>query len=86
MFFSGKITDVVDTLNNFDQNLTQCFFCFLLINLQQNILKGIRYIFGGNTDRGVIPPRQFVPNISLSIESSFIILLPSCLSRQDASK
>ena len=42
-------------------------------------------IFGGNTDRGVIPPRQFLPNISLRIERSFIILLPPCLSHQDAS-
>ena len=32
------------------------------------------YIFGGNTDRGVIPPRQFLPNISLSIERSFFYL------------
>ena len=45
------------------------------------------YIFGGNTDRGVIPPRLFLPNISLRIERSlYLILLPSCLSRQDASK
>ena len=26
--FSGKVTDVVDTLNNFEHNLVQCFICF----------------------------------------------------------
>ena len=89
--FSCKVTGVVDILNNFEQNLTQCFFCFREINLWEYFLITFfihqsHYIFGGNTDRGVIPPHQFVPNISSNIEGSFIILLPSCLSRQDASK
>ena len=43
MFFSGKVTDVVDTLNNFEQNLVQCFFCFRAVNLWENILKVIAF-------------------------------------------
>ena len=77
---------MVDTLNNFEQNLAQCFFCFRVGNqFMRNYFKR-HYIFWGNTDRGVTPPRQFMTNISLSIESSFIFSLPSCLPRQDASK
>ena len=41
--FSGKVTDVVDTLNNFVQNLVQCFFCFRAVNLWENILKDITF-------------------------------------------
>ena len=85
MFFSGKVTDVVETLNNFEQNLVHYLFCFSCSQFMGKDFKR-HYIFGGNTDRGVIPSRQFVPNISLSIERSVIILLPSCLSRKDASK
>ena len=43
MFFSGKVTNVVDTLNNFEQNLVQCFFCFRAINLWEKILKDITF-------------------------------------------
>ena len=76
-------TDVVDILNNFEEkNMMQCFFCFRVINFMRKYFKS-HYIFGGNTDRGVRPPRQYETNISLSIESSLIISLPS---RQDASK
>ena len=32
-YFSGKVTDMVDTWNNFEQNLVHCFFCFRVINL-----------------------------------------------------
>ena len=85
MFFSGKVTDVVDTLNNFEQKSGAVFLLFSCSQFMRKDFKR-HYIFGGNTDRGVIPPRQFLPNISLGIERSFIILLPSCLSRQDASK
>ena len=42
--FSGKITDVVDTLNNFEQNLVQCFFCFRAVNLWEKILKDITFL------------------------------------------
>ena len=44
MFFSGKVTDVVDTFNNFEQNLVQCFFCFRAVNLWENILKDIIFL------------------------------------------
>ena len=38
------LTDVVDTLDKFEQNLVQCLFCFRVINLSENILR--HYIFG----------------------------------------
>ena len=41
--FSGKVTDVVDTLNNFEQNPAWCLFCFRIINLSENILKDITF-------------------------------------------
>ena len=72
----------------FEQFWTKSGAVFLLFLCSQFMGKDFKRlcIFGGNIDRGVIPPRQFLPNISLSIERSFIILLPPCLSRQDASK
>ena len=42
--FSGKVTDVVDTLNNFEHNLVQCFFCFRAVNLWEKILKDITFL------------------------------------------
>ena len=62
----------------FEQSWTKSGAVFLLFSCSQFMGKKLKrhYIFGGNTDRGVIPPRQFLPNISLSIERSFIILLP----------
>ena len=42
--FSGKVTDLVDTLNNFEQNLVQCFFCFRAVNLWEKILKDITFL------------------------------------------
>ena len=72
----------------FEQFWTKSGVVFILFSYNQFMRKHLirRYIFWGNTDRGVTPPRQFVLNISLSIESSFIILLLSCFSHQDASK
>ena len=40
----GKVTDVVDALNNFEQNLVQCFFCFRAVNLWEKILKDITFL------------------------------------------
>ena len=40
---SGKVTDVVDTLNNFEQNPSYWLFCFRIINLLEIILKDITF-------------------------------------------
>ena len=42
--FSGKVTDVVDTLNNFEHNPVQCFFCYRAVNLWEKILKDITFL------------------------------------------
>ena len=41
--FSGKVTDVVDTLNNFEQNPAKCLFCFRKINFIGKYFKDIRF-------------------------------------------
>ena len=43
-FFSGKVTDVVETLNNFEQNLVHYLFCFRAANLWEKISKDITFL------------------------------------------
>ena len=43
-WFSGKVRVLLDTSNNFEQNLVQCFFCFRAVNLWEKILKDITFL------------------------------------------